>query len=361
MEVLPGDPAEVMLGRTPGPTPLRRCALSRARWPPPERYVGWVAGMLHGDFGPATLATAVSRTGRGARQVSLPLRCLRLVLTTLIAIPPAGSLPRGGTRRDVGIMGATQLARVPNFWFAMLLVLVFSITLRWLPAGGFPGWWRGPGRPQGADPAGCRAGAAAGLDPRARMRSSLLDTMDDDYVRTARAKGLSGGQALGGHALRNALIPVLTIIGLQFAVPARRHIIIENVFYLPGLGRLVFQAINQRDLIVVKTWSCCWSRRDPGEFPRRPRLRRRRPAVAEARLSRRPPLAAVAGAGFAARALRSQLRDWRRPGCSLALMAAVSLVWTPYDLTAHDIPTSSSRCRPRTGSAPTNTAAIRFR
>jgi peptide/nickel transport system permease protein len=85
------------------------------------------------------------------------------------------------------------------------------------------------------------------------MRSALLDSLNEDYVRTARAKGLSRGQALWRHALRNALIPVLTIIGLQFAFLMAGAIIIENVFYLPGLGRLVFQAISARDLIVVES------------------------------------------------------------------------------------------------------------
>ena len=85
------------------------------------------------------------------------------------------------------------------------------------------------------------------------MRSALLDTLDEDFVRTARAKGLTAGQTLRRHALRNAMIPVLTIIGLQFSFLLAGAIIIENVFFLPGLGRLVFQSISQRDLIVVES------------------------------------------------------------------------------------------------------------
>jgi peptide/nickel transport system permease protein len=142
---------------------------------------------------------------------------------------------------------------VPNFWFAMLLVLVFALRLRWLPAGGFPGW---------ADPvAALRAlilPAVALALPQAAilarvLRSALIETLGQDYIRTARAKGLSRGQALRRHALRNALIPVLTILGMQFAFLLAGAIIIENVFYLPGLGRLIFQAITQRDLIVVES------------------------------------------------------------------------------------------------------------
>jgi peptide/nickel transport system permease protein len=151
-------------------------------------------------------------------------------------------------------MGATQVGlAVPNFWFAMLLVLLFSITLRWFSAGGFPGW---------ADPVlalkALTLPAVALALPQASilarvMRSSLLDTLGEDYIRSARAKGLSQGQTLWRHALRNALIPVLTIIGLQFSFLLAGAIIIENVFFLPGLGRLVFQGITSRDLIVVKS------------------------------------------------------------------------------------------------------------
>jgi peptide/nickel transport system permease protein len=136
----------------------------------------------------------------------------------------------------------------------MLLVLVFAITLRWLPGGGFPGWSAGPWTAGKALilPAVALALPQASILARV-MRSSLLETLGDDYVRTARAKGLSAGQALRRHALRNALIPVLTILGLQFSFLLAGTVIIENVFYLPGLGRLVFQAINQRDLVVVRS------------------------------------------------------------------------------------------------------------
>ena len=152
-------------------------------------------------------------------------------------------------------MGVTQLGvAVPNFWFAMLLVLVFAVKLRWVSAGGFPGWQAGllPGLRALALPAVALALPQASILARV-MRSALIDTLGEDFIRTARAKGLTRGQALRRHALRNALIPVLTIIGLQFSFLLAGAIIIENVFFLPGLGRLVFQAISQRDLIVVQS------------------------------------------------------------------------------------------------------------
>ena len=152
-------------------------------------------------------------------------------------------------------MAATQLGiAIPNFWFALLLVYVFAVALRWVPAGGFPGWDAGLWTALSALllPAIALALPQAAILARV-TRSALLDVMSEDYIRTARAKGLPANAVLWRHALRNALIPVLTILGLQFSFLLAGTIIIENVFYLPGLGRLVFQAITQRDLIVVES------------------------------------------------------------------------------------------------------------
>jgi peptide/nickel transport system permease protein len=187
--------------------------------------------------------------------VSLPLAVFALILSTLMALP-AGILAasRRGRSVDAGVMGATQLGiAIPNFWFAMLLVLLFAIKLRWLPSGGFPGWDNPALALKSlALPAIALALPQAAILARV-LRSSLIDTLDADFMRTARAKGLSRGQALWRHGLRNALIPVLTIMGLQFSFLLAGAIIIEQVFYLPGLGRLIFQAITQRDLIVVES------------------------------------------------------------------------------------------------------------
>jgi len=143
---------------------------------------------------------------------------------------------------------------VPNFWFAMILVLIFAINLGWFSAGGFAGWDKGfwAAMRSLTLPAVALALPQAAILARV-MRSSLLDMLGEDFIRTARAKGLSARQTLWRHALRNAMIPVLTILGLQFAFLLAGSIIIEQVFYLPGLGRLVFQAISSRDLIVVES------------------------------------------------------------------------------------------------------------
>jgi peptide/nickel transport system permease protein len=258
IEVAPGDPASFMLGINAQPDTV---AALRAELgldvPKFQRYLVWVQGMLTGDFGMSyTYRTPVSQMIADRMWVSLPLALYALTLSTIIAFP-AGmyAAARRGRAGDIGVMGATQLGvAIPNFWFAMMLVLIFAIKLRWFSAGGFAGWDKGLGAVMWSLtlPAISLALPQAAILARV-MRSALLDVMNEDYMRTARAKGLTTTQTLWKHGLRNALIPVLTIIGLQFSFLLAGGIIIEQVFYLPGLGRLVFQAISARDLIVVES------------------------------------------------------------------------------------------------------------
>ena len=258
VEIVPGDPARFMLGINAQPDTVAalraELGLDRSLV---ERYFSWVGGLFTGDLGVSyTYRSPVSEIVAERLQVSLPLAVYALVLTVVIAFPvgmiAAGS--RGGAV-DTLFTGATQLGiAVPNFWFALLLILLFSVNLGWFSAGGFPGWEAGllPGLQALTLPAIALALPQASILARV-LRSSLIDTLSDDYIRTARAKGLSAGQALRRHALRNAMIPVFTIIGLQFSFLIAGAVIIENVFFLPGLGRLVLQAITQRDLIVVES------------------------------------------------------------------------------------------------------------
>lgn len=258
MEVVPGDPASFMMGINADPEAVAalRTQLGLDQ-PLPLRYLGWISGLLQGDFGISyTYRVPVSELIAERVVISLPLTLYALALSTLIAFP-AGILAasRRNSAADISVMGATQLGvAIPNFWFAMILVLLFAVNLRWFSAGGFPGWEAGfwPAMKALTLPAIALALPQASILARV-MRSSLIDTLNEDFMRTARAKGLTRGQALRRHALRNALIPVLTIIGLQFSFLLAGGIIIENVFYLPGLGRLAFQAITQRDLIVVRS------------------------------------------------------------------------------------------------------------
>ena len=258
IEIVPGDSASFMLGINAQPDTIQalrvELGLDQSLV---QRYLGWVGGLLGGEMGTSyTYRTPVSDIVKDRLQVSLPLALYALTLTVVVAFP-VGILAaaRRGSVTDITVMGATQLGvAIPNFWFAILMVILFAINLRWFSAGGFPGWDAGifPAIKALTLPAIALALPQASILARV-MRSSLLDTLSEDYMRTARAKGLTRRQVLWRHALRNAMIPVLTIIGLQFAFLLAGAIIIENVFFLPGLGRLVFQAITQRDLIVVES------------------------------------------------------------------------------------------------------------
>jgi peptide/nickel transport system permease protein len=258
IEVAPGDPASFMLGINAEPETVAalraELGLDQSK---AQRYLAWVSGMLSGDFGMSyTYRTPVAGMIADRMWVSLPLALYALTLSTLIAFP-AGiyAAARRGKAGAMAVMGATQLGvAVPNFWFAMILVLIFAINLRWFGAGGFAGWDKGIGSALISLTLTAIALALPQAAILARvMRSALLDILGEDFMRTARAKGLTRRQALWRHGLRNAMIPVLTIIGLQFSFLLAGAIIIEQVFFLPGLGRLVFQAISSRDLIVVES------------------------------------------------------------------------------------------------------------
>jgi peptide/nickel transport system permease protein len=261
LELLPGNPAEVMLGDTATAESIAaleaRLGLDR---PAPLRYAAWVGGLLRGDsavsyaYDTPTFELIAERL-----QVSLPLALLAMALTVVVALA-AGMYAAAHHRRagDTGVMVLAQLGlSIPNFWLAILLILVFAVQLQWVGAGGFPGWREDDGGGLGAGlaalvlPALSLAAVQAAILARV-TRSAVLEALREDYVRTARAKGLSRRQVLWGHVLRNAMVPVLTIMGLQFANLITGAIIVENVFVLPGIGRLVFQAIANRDLVLVR-------------------------------------------------------------------------------------------------------------
>jgi peptide/nickel transport system permease protein len=257
VNVLPGDPARYMMGLEADPQAVAalRAELGLDQ-PFVARYFKWIGGLFSGDLGVSyTYRTPVAELIAERLSVSGPLALLSLALAVAVGVPlGVWAAARRGTFVDAAIMAASQAGvAIPNFWFALLLMLVFAVGLGWAPAGGFPGWQKGLGPALAALtlPAIALALPQAAILARV-MRSSLIETLSEDYIRTARAKGLSETQTLLAHALRNAAIPVLTILGLQFSFLLAGAVIIENVFYLPGLGRLAFQAILQRDLIVVQ-------------------------------------------------------------------------------------------------------------
>ncbi len=261
LELLPGNAAELMLGESATPEALaalrNKLGLDQ---PPLQRYLHWVGGLLTGET-----ATSVSYDTPTAElinerlRVTLPLAVMAMLLTVVVALALGlYAAARHGTIGDLGVMAASQVGiAIPNFWFAILLILLFAVQLEWVSAGGFPGWTEdeGGGLWQGFValilPALALAVVQAAILARV-TRSAVIEVMREDFVRTARAKGLSRRQALWRHVLRNAMIPVLTVMGLQFANLITGTIVVENVFVLPGVGRLVFQAISNRDLVVVR-------------------------------------------------------------------------------------------------------------
>jgi peptide/nickel transport system permease protein len=261
LELLPGDAAQLMLGDTATPEAVAelRAQLGLDR-PAAARYLDWVGGGFTGRSADSIAwGTPTGELLRERLTVTLPLALIAMTLTVMLALA-LGLLAAAHHRRapDLLLMTASQLGiAVPNFWFAILLVLAFAVTLPWFPAGGFPGWSEDAGGGVGPAlralvlPAVALALVQAAILARV-TRSAVLEVLREDCVRTARAKGLSRGQALRRHVLRLAAVPVLTVAGLQFANLVTGTIVVENVFVLPGLGRLVFQAVANRDLVVVR-------------------------------------------------------------------------------------------------------------
>jgi peptide/nickel transport system permease protein len=257
LEILPGDAALIMMGPDASPEAVKALATQLGLDRPPlERYLSWMGGILTGDLGNSyAYSSPVMELILERLALTFPLALIAMTLTTLMALG-AGifAAMRHNKWGDVGLMGLTQVGiAIPNFWFAILLILLFSVHLQWFAAGGFPGWDDGvlEGLKALLLPAISLAVVQSAILARI-TRSAVLEVLREDFVRTARAKGLSNRATVWGHVLRNAMIPVITVMGLQFAELLAGTIVVENVFYLPGLGRLIFQAISNRDLIVVR-------------------------------------------------------------------------------------------------------------
>ena len=257
LEVLPGDPARVILGVEAPESAVKalREQLGLDR-PALERYLDWVSSLATGSFADSyTWSVPVDELLAARLEITVPLALLAMALSVAMAMTLGIYAAAHHNRRgDVAVMGVSQLGiSVPNFWLALLLIVLFAIHLRWFSAGGFPGWDAGvgPALKSLVLPALALATVQGAILTRF-TRSAVLETMREDYVRTARAKGLTRGQTLRRHVLRNAMIPIVTVMGLQFANLLAGTIVVENVFALPGVGRLILQAITNRDIVVVR-------------------------------------------------------------------------------------------------------------
>jgi peptide/nickel transport system permease protein len=255
--VIPSDPAQIVLGIHATPETLQalrhKMGLDR---PVIVQYLAYIKNVIKGDLGRSiTYEVPISSLIISRLQVTVPLAILSMAFAVLLSIPIGiySALHRN-RMGDYGIMVFSQIGlAVPAFWAGILLILLFAVTLHWLPAGGFFGWHMDPVRALKSLllPALSLGFVRAAVLTR-MTRSSMLEVLGEDYIRTARSKGLSNTQVVYKHALRNAIIPVITIIGLQAGDLLAGAIIIENVFHLPGIGRLVFEAIGQRDLPVIQ-------------------------------------------------------------------------------------------------------------
>ncbi len=256
MAILPGNAAETLLGPTATPEAVAALmAKLGLDQPLGVRYGRWILGLLRGDLGVSyAYGSPIAPLIGASLTVSLPLAAMAMALSAAIAL--AGGVyaaDRRGRAGDAAVMAFTQVGlAVPSFWLAILMVILFAVMLRIAPAGGFPGW-ADPVRALGALilPAVALGVVQAAILTRV-TRSALIEALGEDYMRTARAKGVTRRAALWRHALPNALVPVLTIMGLQFANLIAGAIVVENVFVLPGLGRLMLQSISNRDTLVVQ-------------------------------------------------------------------------------------------------------------
>ena len=249
IRVLPGDPAQVIMGTEGNPeaTARLRTSLGLDR-PLVVQYVDWLAHAVRGDLGVSIqYDVPVGRLIMSRLPVTLPLTLLAAAFMVATAVP-LGLYAATHHRRvgDYVTMVISQLGiSVPSFWAGLLLILAFSVHLGWTQSGGFRGWR------SLILPAIALGVFQAAVLVRA-TRSAVLDVMREDYVRTARAKGVPEGVVVVKHTLRNALIPIVTVAGLQVGQLLAGSIILESVFVLPGLGRLALGAITARDLPVVQ-------------------------------------------------------------------------------------------------------------
>jgi peptide/nickel transport system permease protein len=255
--VIPSDPAQIILGihATPETLQALRHKLGLDR-PVLIQYLSYMKNLAVGDLGHSITYDVPIRSLIFSRlPVTVPLAILSMIFAIFISIPMGvySSLHRNRVG-DYGVMVFSQMGlAVPAFWAGILLILLFAVTLHWLPAGGFHPWQIDPIKTLKSLllPALSLGVVRAAVLTR-MTRSSMLEVLGEDYIRTARSKGLPKRRVVYKHAFRNAIIPVVTIVGLQAGDLLAGAIIIENVFHLPGVGRLVFEAIGQRDLPVIQ-------------------------------------------------------------------------------------------------------------
>jgi peptide/nickel transport system permease protein len=257
VRMIPGDPARVMAG-----TDADEAGLDEIREkyglkdPVPVQYLRWVRLALGGDLG-ESIRTRESVAWTVAKKLPITIQLAGFAILIAIGIAiPAGVLAavRRNTVWDLLASGVSLCGvSVPNFWLGIMLILFFSVRLGWLPASGFVPFWESPlaNLQRMIMPAFVLGTALAAVLMR-QTRNSMIDVLSADYIRTARAKGLAGRAVVFRHAIRNGLIPVVTILGLQMGALMGGAVVTEQIFVVPGFGRLIVEAVFTRDYPLVQ-------------------------------------------------------------------------------------------------------------
>lgn len=258
MNIVPGDPALTLLGQEATPQSLEvmreRMGLNR---PLHVQYLSWVGNVARFDLGNSLIDNSpVSRAIKHALPVTIQITLLALVIALLIGVPAGiiSATRRGGVADAVASLTALSGISLPGFWAAILLVYLFSLKFHWLPSSGFVRLHEGPWESlrHSLLPAFALALRPAGIFMRL-VRSSMLDVIKSDFVRTARAKGLSELTVTIRHSLRSALIPLFTIVGVEFSALLGNVVVIDTIFAIPGFGRLIYNSFLRFDFVMIQS------------------------------------------------------------------------------------------------------------
>jgi peptide/nickel transport system permease protein len=255
VRAIPGNPAIALGAENRDPAVL---AAVRAKYDlnqsMPVQYVHWIWLALHGDLGVDQRQLSVGHTIASRLPISLELAFLSMIVATLIGIP-AGVIAavRRGKPSDYAVTAVSLVGlSVPHFWFGLMLIIWFAVDLHWLPAGGYVTVHHPVANVQHLVLPAIVLGAGFAAVLMRQMRSSMLGSLGTDYVRTARAKGLSEWSVVCKHALRNSLITVTTVMGLQLGALISGIVVVEEIFGIPGFGSLTIDAVNQRDYTLIQ-------------------------------------------------------------------------------------------------------------
>jgi peptide/nickel transport system permease protein len=249
IHLVPGDPAQSMLGESASASDVAdlraRLGLDRPFW---EQYLRFMSGLVRGDLGTSFRTSQPVLSSIWERVPATVELALAAMLVAILVAVPLGIVAavRRGTFADYTAMTVALAGiSIPNFWLGPMLAIIFAVALGWLPVSGRGGW-------ESLILPAISLGAALAAILARMTRASLLEELRELYVRAARARGVSRSRAILGHALRNSLIPLVTILGLQFGAVLTGAVITETIFAWPGVGRLLIQSISFRDYPLVQ-------------------------------------------------------------------------------------------------------------